>query len=180
MLYLNIFFLCSGHLPTVQYDVPVLHDSAVRFSSSAEGWPPESQEGRHHLPLNPSPIPITLPYTIRNSLLQKGTLVISLNSMIKKCTPILKNSVSRFSAQSSWIIWAVLSSKRNTLLAIAGCFLFFWLKISEFFIWKKHPNIIRGVYPRGGFRGKGAGGGRPPPSGIRRPSDPKGPPFGTF
>ena len=31
---------------------------------------------------------------------------------------------------------------------------------------------------RGGFRG--AGGGRPPPSGIRPPADPKGPPFDTF
>ena len=30
---------------------------------------------------------------------------------------------------------------------------------------------------RGGFRG---GGGRPPPSGIRPPADPKGPPFDTF
>ena len=30
----------------------------------------------------------------------------------------------------------------------------------------------------GGFRG--GGGGRPPPSGIRTPANPKGPPFGTF
>ena len=28
--------------------------------------------------------------------------------------------------------------------------------------------------------GVGAGGGRPPPSGIRSPADPKGPPFDTF
>ena len=33
---------------------------------------------------------------------------------------------------------------------------------------------------RGGFRGGGAGGRTPPPSGIRPPADPKGPPFDTF
>ena len=33
---------------------------------------------------------------------------------------------------------------------------------------------------RGGFRGGGGGYGRPPPSGIRSPADPKGPPFDTF
>ena len=42
--------------------------------------------------------------------------------------------------------------------------------------------LVKIINFRGGFRGGGAGGGggRPPPSGIRPPADPKGPPFGTF
>ena len=37
-----------------------------------------------------------------------------------------------------------------------------------------------GISFRGGFRGGGGGGADAPPSGIRPPADPKGPPFDTF